>query len=176
MREDTGEALSERLLAQRVGWPGALVAEIGQSLIDAHWDRASVAALTADERPDGRPLAKQGFPPLPRPRVLHPGPGAGRPVTSPLAPARRARGHRSAGTGPRHEHHQTGRQQMMSLTGPPTRLDRLLHAHRTCLRATGLPRVPGGLAQAGTPGGSRSPRGIKRRFEPRQAHQALKRG
>jgi hypothetical protein len=63
LREDTGEQLTGRQLAQRVGWLSSLVADIGQATIDAHWDRTSLTALTADETPSGRKLSAQGAPP-----------------------------------------------------------------------------------------------------------------
>jgi hypothetical protein len=61
LREDTGEQLTGRQLAQRVGWLSSLVADIGQATIDAHWDRTSLTALTADETPSGRKLSAQGY-------------------------------------------------------------------------------------------------------------------
>lgn len=61
LHEGTGEQLTARHLAQRVGWLSSLVAEVGQATIDAHWDRASVVALTSDTTPTGAKLSNQGF-------------------------------------------------------------------------------------------------------------------
>lgn len=61
LREDTGEQLTARQLTQRVGWLATLVSEVGQATIDAHWNRDSVAALTADTTPDGAKLSSQGY-------------------------------------------------------------------------------------------------------------------
>lgn len=83
------------------------------------------------------------------------GPGARRPVASPLSPVTgRGEGHRSAGAGPRHKQHQAGRQQMRHAVFPPTRLETLLSTHRTVLRATGSLRNRVGSAQHGTLGAS----------------------
>jgi IS605 OrfB family transposase len=98
------------------------------------------------------------------------GPGAGRPAVPPLVPAPRDAGHRSAGTSPRHETHQAGRQQMATSLAPPDhRLTRLLHAHRTTLRATGLREEPRRMAQRGTPGPQQPRDTARHRFEPRKA-------
>lgn len=83
------------------------------------------------------------------------GPGACRPVASPLLPAtRRSEGHRSAGAGPRHEQSQAYRQRMRHPDAPVTRLETLIATHRTVLRATGSLRDRTGSAQRGTLGAS----------------------
>lgn len=61
------------------------------------------------------------------------GPAASRPVIPPPNPA--GEGHRSAGPGPRRAR-QAGRMSKMRAAVPPTRLDGLLAAYRTTLRAT----------------------------------------
>ena len=49
----TGEILATGVLAERVGWLSGLVAEVAQSVLDEHWERASIDALTAPSLPNG---------------------------------------------------------------------------------------------------------------------------
>ena len=49
----TGELLTPAVLVERVGWLGGLVAEVAQSVLDTHWDRVSIEALTARTLPTG---------------------------------------------------------------------------------------------------------------------------
>lgn len=118
---------------------------------------------TAPQNPRGHVAAT--------PPEHHPsGPGACRPAVPPLALAQPGAGHRSAGTSPRHHSHQAGRQRMAtSPASPDHRLTRLLHAHRTTLRATGLREGPRRMAQRGTPGRRQPQDNAKHRFEPWKA-------
>lgn len=58
---DSNLVLSGAALAERLGWLAALVAGIGQGVLDAHWCATDVAALSADVLPDGRRTPKFAY-------------------------------------------------------------------------------------------------------------------
>jgi hypothetical protein len=49
----TGEVLTGSVLVERVGWLAALIAELGQRVVDEHWNPADIRAVRAKETPLG---------------------------------------------------------------------------------------------------------------------------
>jgi hypothetical protein len=58
---DTGELLSGAALSVRVGWLASLVAGIGQTVLDAHWNARDLAALNAPALPTGVQMPRFAF-------------------------------------------------------------------------------------------------------------------
>ncbi|MFE9658351.1 hypothetical protein, partial [Micromonospora sp. NPDC006431] len=61
MDEETGEVLSQAVLAQRAGWCADLVAGMVAALISAHWNRVDVEVLAAGVDAGGRRLPSNAW-------------------------------------------------------------------------------------------------------------------
>ena len=59
--EKTGEALSARVVAERVSWCAGLVKGMAAGLVAAHWDAGSLRALASGKDALGRPLPPQAW-------------------------------------------------------------------------------------------------------------------
>jgi hypothetical protein len=59
--EKTGEALSARVVAERVSWCAGLVKGMAAGLVAAHWDAGSLRALASGRDALGRPLPPQAW-------------------------------------------------------------------------------------------------------------------
>src|SRR5574341_2535824 len=59
--ETTGEQISGRVLAQRVGWLAALVADLADPIVADRWHDADLGVLAVGVGPDGRVLPASGW-------------------------------------------------------------------------------------------------------------------
>jgi hypothetical protein len=59
--EETGEAVTPAVIAERVGWLAALVRDMTARLLEEHWNADDVAVLASGSGPDGRPLPSMAW-------------------------------------------------------------------------------------------------------------------